>query len=197
MAMEPYDLKGLEAATYANTKAFNYDGKSYMVKVVKVYDADTLTVAFSPSQGMGIHRYQVRLLGYDSPEMKSKNPLEKKWAYNLQKYANCLVGNTICRLECEKMDKYGRILGRLIIVPKDSGNVDGVGVEGGIQGCLNDHMLATGVCKPYGVDGGAPAKAGASAKADALKKEAWLEADFSLEKLGKDFAEFCEKNKLM
>lgn len=188
MATEPYDLKGLEAATYANTKAFNYDGKSYMVKVVKVYDADTLTVAFSPSQGLGIYRYQVRLLGYDSPEMKSKNPLEKKWAYNLQKYANCLVGNTICRLECEKMDKYGRILGRLIIVPKD----------GGDEKCLNDHMLASGVCKPYGVDGGAaPAKAGASAKADALKKEAWLEADFAPEKLGKDFAEFCEKNKLM
>jgi endonuclease YncB( thermonuclease family) len=172
MAVEPHNLEELAAATYANTKPFNYDGKSYMVKVVKVYDADTITVAFSPSQGMAIHRYQVRLLGYDSPEMKSKNPLEKKWAHNLQKYVNSLVGGSICRLECEKMDKYGRILGRLYILKEGA--------------CLNDRLLATKICKPYGVDGGA----------DALKKEAWAEADFALEKLGKEFADFCGGNGL-
>jgi len=175
MALEPHDLEALAAATYANTNPFNYDGKRYMVKVVKVYDADTITAAFSPAQGMAIHRYQVRLLGYDSPEMKSKNPLEKKWAHNLQKYVNNLVGGSICRLECEKMDKYGRILGRLYMLPK------------GEEECLNDRLLATKICKPYGVDGGA----------DALKKEAWAEADFALERLGEDFADFCKGHGLI
>lgn len=167
--VEPYNEALLNACTYKTTDAFNYCGKTYAVKILKVYDGDTVTVAFSPFQNR-YYKYQVRVLGYDSPEMKSKNEIEKRWAKNLQKYLNALIGNTICIMKCEKMDKYGRILGSLRT--SDGKNITEV-------------LLATGVCKPYGVDGGG------------LTKDAWSEKDFCRDTLGNDFLQFCINEKLV
>ena len=166
--VEPHNLDQLKACTYNNTKTFNYSGKTYLVKILKVYDGDTVTVAFSPF-GNDYFKYQVRMLGYDSPEMKSKNEKEKMWAHNIQKYASSLISDSICKMKCEKMDKYGRILGSLYMP-------DGR--------CVNDLLLATGVCKPYGVDGG-------------LAKEEWIEKDFSQDILGKEFLQFCLRERLL
>jgi endonuclease YncB( thermonuclease family) len=46
-------------------------------KVIKVYDGDTITIASKlPYDNSPIYRFSIRLLGIDSPEIKSKTPTE-------------------------------------------------------------------------------------------------------------------------
>lgn len=61
-----------------------------------------------------MYRFHIRLLGIDTPEMKSKNPEEKKLAYMARDFLQTLVLNKNIRLENISTDKYGRILAYVI-----------------------------------------------------------------------------------
>jgi micrococcal nuclease len=85
-------------------------------KVVKVYDCDTITIACKvpylttlPESNI-MYRFHVRLLGIDSPEMKSRNEDEKTIAHLAQKSLSELILNKIVILKNTSTDKYGRIL---------------------------------------------------------------------------------------
>jgi len=70
-------------------------------KVIKVYDCDTITIASkipyltSLNESNIMYRFHVRLLGIDTPEMKSKNEDEKSIAYLAQKALSDLILNKI------------------------------------------------------------------------------------------------------
>ena len=69
--MEEYD--NLLKCTIDNTKYYTLDGDEYVCKCIKVYDGDTITVAFIPKGLKDFYKYTIRLNGIDSPEIKSKN----------------------------------------------------------------------------------------------------------------------------
>ena len=69
--MEP-DLSSL---TYRSTEAFKLDIKR--VKIVKVYDGDTVTAGWIPPGSNCPCRVSCRIARVDTPEMRSKCPLEK------------------------------------------------------------------------------------------------------------------------
>jgi endonuclease YncB( thermonuclease family) len=103
----PCELK-LEDCTYDNTEKFTFAGKTVRAKCVKVYDGDTITVVF---ETMGVfYRFSIRMNGYDSPEIRSKNPEEKKYGKWSRDYLSAFVLNKIITLECKDYDKYGRVL---------------------------------------------------------------------------------------
>jgi endonuclease YncB( thermonuclease family) len=104
----------LEDATWKNTTEFVplvTEGK-----VIKVYDCDTITIATkfpylsTLNESNTIYRFHVRLLGIDTPEMKTKNEDEKKIAHMAQKTLSELILNKNVSLKNTSLDKYGRIL---------------------------------------------------------------------------------------
>lgn len=124
----------LKDCTYDNTKTFNFNGKVFEAKCVKVYDGDTITVVFKT--GGGFYKYTVRMDGYDSPELRTENVEEKKWGLKSRDYLASMVLDKIVTVVCKNYDKYGRILAVIKI-----GNID-----------VNADMLKNGHCRKY--DGG-------------------------------------------
>jgi len=77
-------------------------------KVVKVADGDTITVLDSSKV-----QQRVRLAGIDAPEKKQPfgNPSRKK--------LRDLVAGREVRVEFEKYDRYGRVVGKVWVTPHD------------------------------------------------------------------------------
>jgi micrococcal nuclease len=82
-------------------------------RVIKVYDADTITIASRlPYEESPMYRLSVRLNGIDTPEMKGKgvSDEEKEAAKMARDFVANLVLNKFVRLENITSEKYGRIL---------------------------------------------------------------------------------------
>jgi endonuclease YncB( thermonuclease family) len=87
-------------------------------RVIKVYDADTITIASKlPYDSSPLYRLSVRLNGIDTPEMKGKDisEEEKTAAKIARDYVSNLVLNKFVRLENICNEKYGRILADVYI----------------------------------------------------------------------------------
>jgi endonuclease YncB( thermonuclease family) len=80
-------------------------------KVIKVYDGDTITIA-SKIEGPNniIYRFQVRLNGIDSPEIKGGTDHEKQLAHNSKDALSNLIMGKIVELRNVSTEKYGRVL---------------------------------------------------------------------------------------
>jgi micrococcal nuclease len=82
-------------------------------RVIKVYDADTITIASKlPYDQSPLYRLSVRLRGIDAPEIKGKgiSDEEKEVAKVARDFVYNLVINKYVRLENIESEKYGRIL---------------------------------------------------------------------------------------
>ncbi len=126
----------LETCTPKNTKRWSFDGLVTLCKIVKVYDGDTLTVAFD-TLGRGPHLHQVRLLGVDTPELASEYPAEVAAAKAARDWLRGIADQKIATLTVSSTDKYGRLLSTV--------SVDGLD--------LSRALLDAGYARPY--DGGA------------------------------------------
>jgi micrococcal nuclease len=87
-------------------------------RVIKVYDADTITIASKlPYNESPMYRLSVRLNGIDTPEMKGKDisDEEKNAAKVARDFVYNLVFNKFVRLENIQSEKYGRILADVYI----------------------------------------------------------------------------------
>ena len=85
-------------------------------KVIKVYDGDTITIASKlPNTESPIYRFNVRLNGIDSPEIKGKTEKEKELAKASRDALNHLIYGKIVTLQNISTEKYGRILADVYI----------------------------------------------------------------------------------
>jgi endonuclease YncB( thermonuclease family) len=87
-------------------------------RVIKVYDADTITIASKlPYDQSPMYRLSVRLNGIDTPEIKGKgiSDEEKESAKLARDYVSNLALNKFVRLENIQSEKYGRILADVYI----------------------------------------------------------------------------------
>ena len=102
--------------TNDNIPLYSMNNKKFRAKIVDVYDGDTCTAIFW--QNFKYRKYKIRMLGYDSPEMKPSLQKENREAEieaaKLAKQAlKDWVDNKIVILHCGNFDKYGRLLGTL------------------------------------------------------------------------------------
>ncbi len=112
---------------------------SYVYKAVveSVYDGDTLTASLDLGLSIRV-RAKCRLMGIDTPEMKSKVAGESKAAKSAKEKVESLVlGKLVTVQSFEKPDKYGRLLVKIW---------DEEGV------CVNDVLIEGGFAQAY--DGG-------------------------------------------
>lgn len=79
-------------------------------KVIKVYDGDTITVASKLYQGSPVYRFQIRLRGIDTPELKSINDIEKSNAIIARDALHEKIFGKVVTLKNIGKEKYGRIL---------------------------------------------------------------------------------------
>ena len=85
-------------------------------KVIKVYDGDTITIASKlPYDNSPIYRFSIRLLGIDSPEIKSKTNTEKQLAIQSKDALTSLIMNKIVHLKNISTEKYGRVLANVYL----------------------------------------------------------------------------------
>jgi len=112
-------------------------------QVIKVYDGDTITIAAKlPYVESPLYRFQVRLLGIDSPEIKGKTQEEKDAAHLSQKELESLILQKMVYLKDIAQEKYGRILANVYVdypTPENPTN----------QIHLNQWMLDKGYAVPY------------------------------------------------
>ncbi len=90
---------------------FHDDNNLRCVKYIKNYDGDTITFNISNVHPLLGKKINVRVLGIDTPELKTLNVCEKDKARSAKKLVNTLLkkANRI-DLENIKRDKYFRIL---------------------------------------------------------------------------------------
>ena len=79
--------------------------------VVKVYDADTITIASKlPYNNSPLYRWSVRINGIDAPELKSKNSdLADLALHGKDELSEKILGKKV-HLKNVSTEKYGRIL---------------------------------------------------------------------------------------
>lgn len=94
------------------TPNFSFEGRTFVCKCVSVYDGDTITVAFCP-YGDDYYKFHIRLLGIDTPELRTNNPEEKKKGVEVRDFLRGLILNKLVVIKCGKFDKYGRLLGEV------------------------------------------------------------------------------------
>ena len=105
------------------------------VKCVNVYDGDTVKLAFhlfnDPSQQIFI--FPCRLMGIDTPEMKSSNPKEKEMATNARDYLRSKVSDKCiwAKFYSDEHEKYGRLLVELYETPDAYKSINTLLIENG------------------------------------------------------------------
>tara|TARA_B100000886_G_scaffold330008_1_gene279987 strand:- start:517 stop:957 length:441 start_codon:yes stop_codon:yes gene_type:complete len=118
------------------TKKFSLEGQTKLCKVVSVYDGDTCNVVFDHN-GV-INRWNIRMNGYDTPEMRPSKKLPnrdeiKQKAIQSRDFLKSLIFNNeqLVYLKCGKFDKYGRLLGEIYINENDEESVNSVMIKTG------------------------------------------------------------------
>jgi len=123
-----------------NIEFFTWNGQILDAYIVDVYDGDTITAIFKPKNVTEMIKFKVRMLDYDSPEMKpskkineTKRIILKSKAIDARDYLRGRILNKWVRMECSSWDKYGRLLARIYLSDK----------------CINKEMLDKGYGYPY------------------------------------------------
>jgi endonuclease YncB( thermonuclease family) len=84
-------------------------------RVIKVYDGDSITIAARvPNlKGGKIYKFNIRLNRIDTPEIKTKNNIEKYYGLKIRDYLSEKIMNKMIRIEIKNTDKYGRYLAEI------------------------------------------------------------------------------------
>jgi len=109
---------------------YEYNVKEF----IKFIDGDTVDIVLD--LGFGVYRRErIRLNRINTPELNSKNELEKKLALEAKEYVSIwLVNQKQVKIKTFKDDKYGRLLGEFY---------------GDNDICLNDHLIDKGYAWEY------------------------------------------------
>tara|TARA_X000000950_G_C13824786_1_gene623525 strand:- start:207 stop:659 length:453 start_codon:yes stop_codon:yes gene_type:complete len=119
------------------TKKFTLEGCVKICKVVSVYDGDSCRVVFNHNGQ--INKWNIRMHGYDSPEMRPSKSLPnrdeiKEKAKASKEYLKSLIckdDQQLVFLKCGEFDKYGRLLGTIYVNQTDEKSVNDLMIENG------------------------------------------------------------------
>lgn len=118
--------------------AFSLNGRRAIGRVAQVTDGDTLKIVFGFDDGSKFYTFNCRMVGIDSPELKSDNPSIAREALRTmdRMYELVSVDDRLVDVECHEFDKYGRVL----VVLRQLGTTGK---------SINDMLLDEGFAQPY------------------------------------------------
>lgn len=118
-----------------DTPEFSLKDRYKLCKVVNIYDGDTCKVVFSLNNEL--HKWNIRMAGYDTPEMRPSRSdpnrdAEKAAAIISRDYLKSLImnENQLVYIKCGDFDKYGRLLGEIFINKGDETSVNQMMIDG-------------------------------------------------------------------
>lgn len=125
-------VEDLNTGDFGNVKQYSYKGVETYIKVVKVYDGDTVHVVFKNvlHKDAPMMKYRCRMAGYDASELKTD---EGKKA---REYFEGIVEDKILWCKFGNFDKYGRPLITLYSKKTDLQSI-------------NNFIISSGHGKPY------------------------------------------------
>ena len=120
-----------------NVPLFSLEGIFCECKVVDVYDGDTCKVVFPLHDKL--YRWNVRLDGYDTPEMRPrKNKPNREQEIAAAKEAKKFLKDLVMKspeqlvyIKCKEFDKYGRLLADLFVCQDDKCSVNQMMIDNG------------------------------------------------------------------
>ena len=98
-----------------------------------VHDTDTISVLFKYNNE--IIKYNIRLIGVDSPELHSDIKSEVELCIKGTEYLKNLILKKIIKIKTKKTDKYGRLLGELFTIDNNTN--------------INQNLISMGFCREY------------------------------------------------
>ena len=87
---------------------FSLEGQEHLAKVVDVYDGDTIKCVFPIHNTL--YRWNCRLSGVDTPELRTRCTVEKAYGYKVRDCLRDKILNKMVYIQCNEFDKYGRLL---------------------------------------------------------------------------------------
>ena len=107
MITNRYESKRLEHYT-KDTPMLNVNGNAYLAKVVHIYDGDTMHIVFR--EFGSYYKWNCRVTGVDTPELRTKNEAEKEKGYQVRDILRDMFLDKIVTVQTFEFDKYGRLL---------------------------------------------------------------------------------------
>ena len=96
-----------------SVKELTLENQEVVGKVVSVYDGDTIKVVFPLHNTL--YKWNCRLGRVDTPELRTRNELEKKFGYEVRDKLREKILNKLVNVKCGDFDKYGRLLTEIFI----------------------------------------------------------------------------------
>ena len=139
----------LYTETFTDLPVFSFAGMIVKARVVDVHDGDTITIVFF-FRGLPI-KYHIRMLGYDSPEMRptlatSDRDLHKAAAECAKRHLESMILNKVVLVGFCKEEKFGRLMGNVYL---DSHHPFTPTGSLGESECANAAMISRGYGKRY------------------------------------------------
>lgn len=114
----------------ADIPKFTLAGKIFPCKCINIYDGDTIHVAVKFNGS--INDFTIRMYGYNSAELRTKNDSEKEKGYAAKKYISDLILGKNLLIHFIDNDKYGnRWLGNVYLVEDGNKCVNKLMISGG------------------------------------------------------------------
>ena len=92
----------------SKVKDFTFEGQNKTAKVVSVYDGDTVKVVFPVLSKL--FKFNCRISGVDTPEIRTRNKLEKEYGLLVRDKLREKILDKVVTIKCGDFDKYGRLL---------------------------------------------------------------------------------------
>jgi micrococcal nuclease len=108
--------KAKECLEKCDIKSINYltmEGFNCYAKCISCYDGDTVQVVAPFRDTKRLFKFKCRLLGINTPELRTKDLEEKKKGYEARDFLRNKILDKIIWVEFSKPDKYGRDLCQL------------------------------------------------------------------------------------
>lgn len=98
--------------------------RTYVAKVTRVIDGDTFKCVLKPYPHKEYYSFSIRLLNYDSPEIRGCSSEEKELGLLAKAYMMRLVEGKCVYLLCDDFDCFGRILAHVFLDEKREDSVN-------------------------------------------------------------------------
>lgn len=107
-----------------SVEMLSFKGQRFNCKVVSVYDGDTIKVVFPifGTDSMKLYKWNCRINGVDTPELRTRNALEKEHGYLVRDKLREKILGKVVYVVCDTFDKYGRLLINVFIDGVDISN---------------------------------------------------------------------------
>ena len=92
---------------------FGFEGETHDGKVVNVYDGDTVKIVMKMFGKF--YRFNCRIEGVDTPELRTRNKKEKAMGIKVRDELRKKILDKMVKVKCGEFDKYGRLLVDIII----------------------------------------------------------------------------------